>query len=263
MPAGSAVLPHEGRFRFAARYAQRHLGLSLAVAMLVAAAVFGLLYPAPYRDMLGVDRIFVLLLAVDVVCGPLLTLILASPTKSGRERWLDFSLIGLVQVAALLYGLHSLWLARPVVLGFETDRLVVVTALEVQLDDLQQAPLGMQTLPWWGQLRVGTRKPANSEEFMRSVNLDLQGIGPAMRPGWWQPWDSARPAIQEKAKPVNELLQRRPQAAPALQAAIASTGLSAAQLSYLPLTSTKVKEWVALLDEQLNIVGYAPIDGFQ
>ena len=82
------------RLQFATRYALRHLGISVAVALLSAALVFGLLYPAPYRAMLGVGPIFGLVLAVDVVCGPLLTLILASPRKSRRERWLDFSLIG-------------------------------------------------------------------------------------------------------------------------------------------------------------------------
>ena len=70
---------------------------------------------------------------MDVVCGPLLTLVLASPRKSRRERWLDFSLIGLIQLAALAYGMHSVWVARPVALVFEVDRLVVVTANEKKL----------------------------------------------------------------------------------------------------------------------------------
>ncbi|MBZ0224808.1 MAG: hypothetical protein K8F51_02385 [Comamonas sp.] len=253
---------HPPRPRFAARYALRHLLISAVVAGASAALVFGLLYPPPLQNLLGVGHIFLLLLAVDVACGPLLTLILASPAKSVRERWLDFSLIGLVQLAALLYGLHSLWLARPVVLGFETDRLVVVTASEVQLEELPQAPAGMRRLPWWGQLRVSTRQPTDSNEFMRSVEVGLKGISPTMRPGWWLPWDSAQPAMQAKAKPVTELLQRRPQVASVLQAAIAQTGLGADELRYLPLTSGKVKEWVALLDARLNIVGYAPVDGF-
>ncbi len=250
------------RPRFATRYALRHLLISAVVAGASAALVFGLLYPPPLQSLLGVSSIYLLLLGVDVACGPLLTLILASPTKSVRERWLDFSLIGLVQMAALLYGLHSLWLARPVVLGFETDRLVIVTASEVQLEELPQAPAGMRRLPWWGQWRVGTRQPIDRNEFMRSVELGLQGISPTMRPGWWLPWDSAKPAMQAKARPVTELLQRRPQAASVLQAAIAQTGLSADELRYLPLTSSKVKEWVALLDARLDLVGYAPVDGF-
>ena len=149
------------RFRFAARYALRHLLLSLGMALASAAVVFGLWYPSPYRQLLDVHHIFVLVLAVDVVCGPLLTLVLASPKKSRRERWLDFSLVGAIQLAALAYGMHSVWAARPVALVFEVDRLVVVTANELQSDALAKAPPGLQHLPWAGVLkRARARRPA-------------------------------------------------------------------------------------------------------
>ena len=250
------------RLRFALRYALRHAIISLGVAGLSALFVFGLLYPAPYQALLGVGAIFVLLLGVDVVCGPVLTLILASPHKSLRERWVDFSIIGLLQLAALLYGLHAVWVARPVVLAFEVDRLVIASANEVQTETLSQAPAGLQSLPWWGVLQVGTRKAKDSDEFFESMNLGLGGITPAMRPHWWLPWDGAQAGIQERAKPVAELLARRPQAAPVLQAAMAETGLPVQQLRYLPLTSSKVKDWVALLNAEGQIVGHAPVDGF-
>ena len=129
------------RLQFATHYALRHLGISVAVALLSAALVFGLLYPPPYRALLGVGPIFLLVLAVDVVCGPLLTLILASPRKSRRERWLDFSLIGLIQALALAYGLHSVWVARPAVLAFEVDRLVVVDNGQILADGPKDAVL--------------------------------------------------------------------------------------------------------------------------
>lgn len=58
----------------------------------------------------------------------------------------------------------------------------------------------------------------------------------------------------------------------ALPAALAALGTArwAAQasghrvkdLSYLPLTSSKTREWVALLDAEMNMVGFAPVDGF-
>ena len=252
----------EQRLRFALRYALRHALVSLLVAGLSALFVFGLLYPPPTSAMLGVGSIFLLLLGVDVVCGPLLTLLLANPAKPRRERWLDFSLVGLVQLAALLYGLHSVWVARPVVLAFEVDRLVIASANEVQTETLSQAPAELQSLPWWGVLQVGTRKAKDSNEFFESMNLGLGGISPAMRPHWWLPWDSAQAGIQERAKPVAELLARRPQAASVLQAAMAETGLPVQQLRYLPLTSSKTKDWVALLNTEGRIVGYAPVDGF-
>ena len=252
----------EQRLRFALRYALRHALVSLLVAGLSALFVFGLLYPPPTSAMLGVGSIFLLLLGVDVVCGPLLTLLLANPAKPRRERWLDFSLVGLVQLAALLYGLHSVWVARPVVLAFETDRLVIATANEVQTETLPQAPAGLQALPWWGGLQVSTRSAKSSEEFLASVNLGLSGISPAMRPDWWVPWADGRAGIDQRAKPVTELLARRPQDAATLQAAIAATGLPTQQLRYLPLTSRRTKDWVAFLDAQARIVGHAPVDGF-
>lgn len=255
-------LPSPHRLKFAARFAGWHFIISLAVALLTAALVFGLWYPAPYRLMLGVAGIYLLILVVDVVCGPLLTLIVASPRKSLRERTLDFALIGLVQLAALAYGMHSVWLARPVVLAFETDRLVVVTANEIQLQDLALAPPALQHLPWWGVQQVNLRPPRDSEEFLRSIDEAMQGLSPAMRPGWWLPWDSARPAMQTRARPLSELLARRPQDAAALHAAIARTDLNISQLRYLPLVSSKTMEWIALLNEQLDIVGHAPVDGF-
>ena len=253
-----------GRLRYAMRYAIRHGILSLLVVTFSAAAVYGLLYPQPYQVMLGVSRIFLLLLVVDAVCGPLLTLLLTSPRKSRRERWVDFTLIGLMQLAALLYGLHSVWIGRPVVLAFEVDRLVVATANEVQTetDSLAQAPEGMQRLPWWGVLQVGTRSPQGNEEMFASVALSMSGVSPAMRPGWWQPWDMAVEGIRRRAIPVTRLLRHRSQDAVTLQAAIATTGLPAEYLSYLPLTSRQTKDWIVLLDREIRIVGYAQIDGF-
>jgi hypothetical protein len=72
---------------------------------LAALLVFGIWYPSPWRQLLGVAGVFGLVVGVDLVCGPLLTLVLASPKKSRKERWVDLSLelIGvrfqLIQVA--------------------------------------------------------------------------------------------------------------------------------------------------------------------
>ncbi|MFT3778600.1 MAG: hypothetical protein QM772_10080 [Ottowia sp.] len=232
------------------------------MALVSAAVVFGLLYPAPYRAMLGVGPIFLMVLAVDVACGPLLTLIVASPKKSRRERWLDFGLIGFIQVLALLYGCHSVWVARPAVLAFEVDRLVVATANEIEPADLAKAPEDLQRLPWWGVLKAGTRRAANSTELMDSVDRGLAGISLARQPDWWTPWQQATEGMAARAKPVAELLARRPADAEVLQSAIRASGLPAADLRYLPLTSSKTLDWIALLDGQMNLVGYAPVDGF-
>lgn len=250
------------RIRFAVRYALRHLGISIVVGFIFAFFIFWLIYPAPYRLMLGVESIFLIVLLVDVVCGPLLTLILVSPAKTLRERWLDFGLVGLIQIAALCIGISSLWMARPVALIFEVDRLVVVTANEIDITGLADAPEKMRKLPLWGVMKGGTRGPKDSDEMFASLNKELAGISPAMRPNWWVSWDQQMTEIRARAKPVSELINRRPEQAELLINAVKTSGLVLSQLSYLPLTSSKRKDWVALLDIKLRLVGYAPVDGF-
>ena len=147
-------------------------------------------------------------------------------------------------------------------LAFKVDRLVVVIANQVDLADLPHAPQDMRQPPAFGVMQVGTRRAANATEMMESASLGLSGISPAMRPGWWVPWDDQRTAMQARAKPLTELITRRPQDTQALRDAARAAGADPADLFYLPLTSRKVKEWVTLLDAGMNMVGYAPVDGF-
>lgn len=250
------------RLKFAIRYAAGHLLISATIAVLAAVWVFSVLYAWPWRAVLGVGAIFALLLAVDVVCGPLLTLILSNPRKSRHERWIDFSLIGAIQLAALIYGLHSVWVARPVVLAFEVDRLVVVTANEVQTDELAQALPAWQHLPTTGVWQLAVRPPQGTQEANDSLAMEMAGIAPSMRPSRWQPWAESKDEIRRRAKPLPLLLEKHPQERAALQAAADRAAAAPDRLTYLPLVSSKTMDWVALLDAELNIVGYAPVEGF-
>lgn len=212
--------------------------------------------------MLGVGSIFIVLLCVDVVCGPLLTLVLASPRKSRREMAFDLTVIGAIQAAALVYGLQAVWIARPVVLAFETDRVTVVSANEIDSDDLLEAPLEFQHLPFGGVFQVATRRPKDNAEFFQSIDLSLAGFSPAMRPSWWQPMSSQHDQMRTVARPLADLVARQPEQGHELQKAAADSGYSVEKLTYLPLTSSKTKEWVALLNDSMEIVGHAPVDGF-
>lgn len=68
--------------------------------------------------------------------------------------------------------------------------------------------------------------------------------------------------MAQRAKPLAELIARRPEAAELLREAAKKTGHEVANLTYLPLTSSKDKDWVALFDRGVKMVGYAPVDGF-
>ena len=96
-----------------------HLAISLSVATLAALVVFGWWYPYPYRELSGGRELFALVVVVDVVLGPLITLVIFNVAKTRRHLMMDFTVIGLLQVAALAYGLWTVFVARPVHLVFE------------------------------------------------------------------------------------------------------------------------------------------------
>jgi hypothetical protein len=253
------------RIRLAAKAAFFHLGLSGLIAVGVAAVVLGLWFPYPFRALSGGQHLFWIVIGVDVVCGPLLTGVLFNPLKSRRELMLDLSLVAAVQLAALLYGLHSVSLARPVVVAFESDRLVAVSAAEVDANSLSLALPEFQGLSWRGPVFVGTRAPKNGDETMNSIDLSMQGLEPSARPGWWQSYEKSRPLIQQRMKKLDARWANLPLRQQAIvDEAVKKTGLPLAQLYYLPLVSQKqLDTWIGLLDAQGTIKGYAPVDGFE
>ena len=108
-----------------------HLGISLCIVALAAVLVFGVWYPYPYREISGGRALFLLVAGVDVVMGPLITLIIFNRAKPRRELITDITVVGVLQVAALSYGLWSVFVARPVHLVFEYNRMSVVHAVDV------------------------------------------------------------------------------------------------------------------------------------
>jgi hypothetical protein len=252
------------RFRAASKAACIHLGISALIGLATAAVVFGLWFPYPYRDLAGGQHLFLVMVGVDVVCGPLLTAVLFSPHKSRRELTLDLSLISAVQLAALVYGVHVTSQARPIALAFETDRLVAVSAAQIEPADLAQAPPGLQSLSWNGPVLVGTRQPKDGDETLKSIGMSLQGVEPSARPSWWQTYEKSRPVVKQRMKKLADLrASGSGEAQTAIDTAAAKTGLKLDALYYLPLTSQKMLDgWIAMLDPDGRIVGYAPVDGF-
>ena len=243
------------------RAAGIHLALSALVAGIAAALVFLLWYPMPFREVSGGRELFFLVVAVDVVLGPLITFAVFDRRKPRRELRRDLTLVALLQLAGLGYGLHTVYEARPVVLALEQDRLRVVRAIDLDGADLAKAPPEWQRLPWWGVRLLATR-PARPDEKLEAIDLALQGLDLGKRPAFWLPASATAAAMAKGATPVTELFKRYPARAAELQQAVATTGRSADQLGYLPLLARRT-DWVALVDVRSGeVAGYAPFDGF-
>lgn len=240
-----------------------HLLVSVLVAGLVAVLMFSVWYSWPLYVLVNGRELFWLVVGVDVVCGPLLTMVLWNPAKPRRELLVDLGLVAAVQIIALAYGMHTVAIARPVHLVFETDRLRVVTASEIETADLLQAPPGLRELPWTGPTLISLRAPRDSQELVESVDLSAAGQEPSLRPGWWQDYGLGLPQLLQRAKPVVQLAQARPAQKHLLDEAVQKSGALEEDLLWVPLTSAKSMDWVVLLDKNTGIPrAYVPIDGF-
>ena len=244
------------------RAAGIHLGISLAIAALSAALVFAIWYPYPYREISGGRELFFILVTVDVILGPLITFAVFNRAKPRSELRRDLAIVGILQVAALAYGLSTVAIARPVHLVFEIDRFRVVHGVDVPVDLIDKTPLNIDAMPIGGPTLIAARPFRDANESADATTAALQGIQIGARPDFWAPYADAKPRVLEAARPIADLRRRFPAKAALIDAAVAKTGRSADALAWLPMTSRKLF-WTALIDRSsADVVGYIEMDPY-
>lgn len=239
-----------------------HLLASLLIAAAVAALVFFVWFPHPYRDLSGGIKLFLIVVGVDVVLGPFATLVVASAKKSLRELRTDIALIALLQTGALVYGLWSVAQARPVYVAFEIDRFRVVHAVDVDRTLLASAQQEYRQLPVWGPKMIAVRPFVNNEEKMEVTMAAFSGATIGARPDLWMSYADAVPAVLAEAKPVSELLDRKPELRTQMAGFLEGVELPEHSVRYLPVAGRELF-WTVLLDTKTaQPLGYLPVDPY-
>lgn len=246
------------------RAAGVHLCISIVLAILAALLVFFVWYPYPYREISGGRTLFLLIVAVDVIMGPLLTFAVFNTSKPRKELVRDLCVIGVLQIAALGYGLWTVAAARPVHLVFEMDRFRVVHAIDVSPELLQKASPGLQSFPLAGPTLLSVRPFRDAKESMEATLVALQGVPIGSRPEFWQEYEKARAHIVSRARPLAELKTRFPERAAEIDAALKSSGFSRPDtaVGHVPMMGRDTF-WTVLLDTTtLEVIAFVPIDSF-
>lgn len=239
-----------------------HLVISMAIAAAAGLLVFGLWYPYPYREISGGRELFLLVVAVDVVVGPLITFTVFNLAKPKTELVRDLALVGIIQLFALSYGVWSVYVARPVHLVFEFDRFRVVHAIEIPEELLNQKPADIDPFPLAGPTLLAVRPFRSVKEEGAATMVALQGISFSARPDFWQPYSDARARVIAAAKPAADLRKRFPQQLTSIDMALKATGHDEDKLAYLPLVS-RATAWTVLLDaDTAEIRGFVPLNSF-
>lgn len=250
------------RLRAAGFAATIHLSGSALVAALAAILVFGLWYPFPYRDLAGGRELFLLVISVDIVLGPILTLVLFNPSKMPRELWRDLTIVVVVQLGGLGYGVWTVWQARPLFLVAEIDRFKVIARPALQDGSMETLPRELQPSSFSGPITAAIREPKNSAEKDAVMFASIQGGRDyGERPDFYIPYEGAAALKSlKRARSIETYLQKYPLQRAAAQDFANKAGLNLESVKYLPVVARQ--EWIAMLDDNGKVVGFLKGDGF-
>ena len=233
------------------RAAGVHFLVTIVVAAIAASLVFGVWFPSPFASMLGGLKLFFLVVVCDLVLGPLISLVIFNRKKPRSELIRDYVIVGLVQFAALLYGMHSVAMTRPAFVVFAVDRFEVLSAGALLPEDLQQAQEPQwRSASWFGPKWVFAQLPADPQErtdlLFGSVGggKDLQDY-----PRYYRDYAQASSEVLSKAHSIDSLLQQHPQSAGLVDKAISEAGQPASALRWLPVRHAS-GFWTVLVDSQ-------------
>jgi len=210
-----------------------HLAISAVIGIAVLALMILVWYPPPYFTAAGGNDLVFLMVGVDVALGPLLTLAVYNPAKGlGRLRF-DLAVIGICQLAALAYGAHVMYTARPAYLVFAVDRFDLVMANLLTDEELAKAKPPFDRRPIGRPPTVGARVPDDPKLKEDSLFLALGGVDLTQQPRFFVPYPEIAPEAARRAAPIGALRKVNPGEAEAIDRIVRSAGRPEAELAWL------------------------------
>jgi len=197
------------KFRFKA------FGLHILGSTCLFLTALGVLYVGWYRwpgwYLAGALTIVLMMAGIDVVLGPLLTLIIANPNKPRRELARDIAIIATVQLIAAGYGVTTLWKARPLYYTYSERFLEMVQASDL---DPQQVASGRQLNPglapyWYSRPRwIYAPLPDDTKLAGQIMASSITGGDDVIQmPRYYQPWEAGLSELRTKLRPVEKMTE--------------------------------------------------------
>jgi len=232
-----------------------HLGISALVAAAIFAVMLLVWYPSPWFRAAGGGTLLLLLVGVDVILGPLLTFIVFNPAK--KSLFYDLAVIVMLQIAALIYGVHVMALARPAFVVYLRGSFDVVTANDVVTEGMEDSKLAeFQSLPLTGPRLAAARIPVDPGLQLK-IGMESADGGPDFTayPRYYIPYATAARDAAARGEPLAKLTQRSPEHAEAVARLTGSSGKSPDDLVYLPLRTRTGEMTIVLGKAEGEVIG--------
>ena len=232
-----------------------HLLISVLIALIVVAAMFFLWYPTPYFQAMGGGGLLMLVTGVDVVLGPLITLIIFNTKKKSLK--FDLTCVAIVQMVALAYGVSTMFQARPVYTVFNKDRFDVIIAADVNSTERAKVTdPAYKSLPFTGPQTVSMDMPSDAKEMQRML---VSGIDVRAFSQYYATFDSKAKEAAAASKPISDWQKTHSATAEKLESFLSAKAIDETKVGFLPLY-TRNEDMTVVLDRDTGkILAIAPV----
>jgi hypothetical protein len=210
-----------------------HFGIS---AVIFAVALYLMLahwYPGFHFVVDGGWRGVKIMAGVDLVLGPMLTLIVFNRLKSRRAIAFDLSCVAIAQLGALAWGFYAVHSQRPVAVSYYEGAFLSLTAEPLAIEK-QPADYANQFSERRPPL-VYVQPPANDEEGARAAMQELMGmVGYHEDPFFFRRLDENWGEVRKGAVGAEARGKEKPAFAAALPGFLADHGGAAGDYLYFP-----------------------------
>lgn len=192
-----------GMFKHKFKASFTHLLISTAVVGALLTFVFLYWYPGMAK-VSGLTEIVLIMIAIDLILGPLLTFVVYKPHKP--KLAFDLAMIAIMQVSALGYATYTIYEGHPLYITYAADRFTIITASEVDpnkavLDEFKKSKLAGPNLAYAKQ----PEDPKEAEKIM----FDVLGGAPDIdkRPHLYEPLKDNLDSVFAKSIDTSKLLK--------------------------------------------------------
>jgi hypothetical protein len=236
-----------------------HLFISMLVVGCFLAFAITVWYPSPFLEISGLKNIILILVSVDLILGPLLTFVVSKPLKASLK--FDLSMIVAMQVAALAYGMFTIYQGHPVYVAYAVDRFSLVIANESQPEQAKYDEFKVSKL--WKPKLVYAKLPDDPKKVSDLLSEMMKGKPDIdARPELYEPFDKfAQDALKHGIAP--EKLTTSANNKEKLAQFLSEHGKTASDYAFLPLSGKEKDVIWALSRETGKPVGVIDINPWQ
>lgn len=230
-----------------------HLLASLAVISVFLLVVYFIWYPGPLSELHGVIDAIKVVIGVDIVLGPLITLIIFNTRKQRKELVRDISVIVLVQISALAWGAYTTFMVRPVFVVFYYDAFHSVVRNDIASDTKG----GDMAIPgfWQRPKQVYIPRLKGKKAVQHANDLLSKGVPPIkFQVSRYLPIEEHKQAVLEEAMDMTRYLEKEENRV-RLDAFLQSHGGTKDNYSLYPLEYGPFRSIVGVNRENLALTG--------